>query len=124
MNKIIIIFLLSLIFNISNTNNSYAIGGGVFKSIFKLFSKNADEATSAIKQGDEVLNGSKAKNIELSTNALAEEGSILNKIGNDTNSEKKGERPKTSKFAKMRNDKSTAISWLSKPYNLSTHDAS
>jgi len=84
MNKIIIIFLLSLIFNISNTNNSYAIGGGVFKSIFKLFSKNADEATSAIKQGDEVLNGSKAKNVELSTNALAEEGSILNKIGNDT----------------------------------------
>tara|TARA_B110000503_G_scaffold72532_1_gene112101 strand:+ start:68 stop:931 length:864 start_codon:yes stop_codon:yes gene_type:complete len=84
MNKIIIIFLLSLIFNISNTNNSYAIGGGVFKSIFKLFSKNADEATSAIKQGDEVLNSSKAKNVELSTNALAEEGSILNKIGNDT----------------------------------------
>ena len=63
MNKIIIIFLLSLIFNISNTNNSYAIGGGVFKSIFKLFSKNADEATSAIKQGDEVSNGSKAKNV-------------------------------------------------------------
>ena len=84
MNKIIIIFLLSLIFNISNTNNSYAIGGGVFKSIFKLFSKNADEATSAIKQGDEVINSSKAKNVELSTNALAEEGSILNKIGNDT----------------------------------------
>ena len=84
MNKIIIIFLLSLIFNISNTNNSYAIGGGVFKSIFKLFSKNADEATSAIKQGDEVLNSSKTKNVELSTNVLAEEGSILNKIGNDT----------------------------------------
>ena len=84
MNKIIIIFLLSLIFNISNINNSYAIGGGVFKSIFKLFSKNADEATSAIKQGDEVLNSSKAKNVELSTNALAEEASILNKIGNDT----------------------------------------
>ena len=75
---------MSLIFNISNTNNSYAIGGGVFKSIFKLFSKNADEATSAIKQGDEVLNSSKAKNVELSTNVLAEEGSILNKIGNDT----------------------------------------
>ena len=75
---------MSLIFNISNTNNSYAIGGGVFKSIFKLFSKNADEATSAIKQGDEVLSSSKTKNVELSTNVLAEEGSILNKIGNDT----------------------------------------
>ena len=83
MNKIIIIFLLGLIFNISNTNNSYAIGAGVFKSIFKLFSKNADEATTVIKKGDEALSGSKVKNAEMASATIAEEATIINKIGKD-----------------------------------------
>tara|TARA_B100000780_G_scaffold1426_1_gene1221 strand:- start:775 stop:1638 length:864 start_codon:yes stop_codon:yes gene_type:complete len=83
MNRIIIILLLSLTFNIINIKNSHAVGAGVFKSIFKLFSKNADEATGAIKKGDEVLNGSKAKNAELPAGAIAEEASIISKIGED-----------------------------------------
>ena len=83
MNRLIIVILLSLTFNITNIKDSHAVGAGIFKSIFKLFGKNADEATGAIKQGDEVLNGSKAKNVELPTGAIAEEGAIISKIGDD-----------------------------------------
>ena len=83
MNRLIIVILLILTFNITNIKDSHAVGAGIFKSIFKLFGKNADEATGVIKQGDEVLNSSKAKNVELPTGAIAEEGAIISKIGDD-----------------------------------------
>jgi len=80
--KITIITLISLIFNFTNVNHSHAVGGGIFNNILKLFGKNSDEAIEAvIKQGDEVLSGSKVKNIEIPSETLMHERSILNKVG-------------------------------------------